>query len=112
MSAFDFNDWQRQHPFTGEPGTYQYRVMPRIVCADGFQMSVQASQTHYCNPRENACDTYGSVEVGYPSEAQPELLEYAEDADAPTKTVYGFVPVGIVNAIVNKHGGLATTGAA
>lgn len=58
-----------------------------IVCRDGFSLSVQASHTHYCSPK-NDTGPWTTVEVGYPS-APPELIqEFAEDGKRPTKTVY------------------------
>ena len=30
-------------------------MLPYVVCADGFVMSVQASGTHYCDPKANVC---------------------------------------------------------
>lgn len=78
----------------------------RITCADGASLSVQASQGHYCMPRTNIADWY-QVEVGYPSEAPTEFISYAEDPDTPTGTVYGYVPIELVVAEINKHGGIA-----
>ncbi len=37
-----------------------------VVCADGFSMSVQASETTYCNPRDNM-GPYIEAEIGFPS---------------------------------------------
>lgn len=104
--SFDFNVHQRNTPFT-TVGEFAYRVMPPLVCADGFSISVQASETHYCTPRQNNCDEYLTVEVGYPSERVDALMEYAEDPSEPTRTVYGGVPVSLVNTIVDAHGGLS-----
>lgn len=81
-------------------------LRPRIVCADGFDVSIQASNSHYCEPRENS-GPYNSVEIGYPSEEVPEWMEYAEDADNPTSTVYGWVPIEIVEVVLYQHGGIA-----
>ena len=79
----------------------------RVVCADGFSMSVQAGGTHYCSPRAVVPDDkYTTVEVGYPSAREELLMPYVEDADAPTETVYGYVPVEVVKEVVAKHGGL------
>ena len=50
---------------------------------------------------------YTTVLRGYPSVIEEELLDYAEDRLRPTKTVYGYVPVGLVEKIINKHGGIA-----
>ena len=78
----------------------------RVVCADGFSMSVQAHDGAYCNPREDGAEKYSLVEVGYPSQVEPLLMGYAEDADRPTETVYGYVPVQTVALVLAKHGGM------
>ena len=79
--------------------------VPRVECIDGFSMSVQASISHYCTPRDN-CGPWSNVEVGYPSAEEPMLLSYAEDEEEPTDTVYGYVPFDIVADVIQKHGGL------
>ena len=79
----------------------------RMLFRDGFSMSVQASEGHYCVPRVTGLGIYDAYEVGYPSEAEPLLMPYAENADDPTQMVYGFVPIGIVLDIAAKHGGIA-----
>ena len=81
---------------------------PRVVCADGFVMSVQVSQSHYCSPRINDAGYYDSVEVGYPSEWEVLLMEYAEEPEHPTETVYGWVGIDVVDAIIEKHGGFVS----
>jgi hypothetical protein len=85
------------------------RLLPKVVCADGFTMSVQASEYHYCTPRETT-DRYVSVEVGFPSE-RPEPWaaweSYCESPESPTDTVYGHVPASLVAALVELHGGVA-----
>ena len=80
--------------------------IPAIVCVDGLRMSVQASEYTYCTPRVTGADYYSHVEVGFPSEAVPELMEYAETPETPTKTVYGWVPVEVVDAVIAAHGGI------
>lgn len=78
----------------------------RVTCKDGFEMSVQASKYHYCSPRIDA-GPWDEVEVGYPSQAEATLIPYAEDKDKPTQTVYGYVPVDVVEQVIEAHGGLA-----
>ena len=75
-------------------------LSPWIVCVDGFELSVQASNTHYCSPR-TISGSYSRVEVGYPSESIPEFDEFDSDG------VYGWVPVEIVDAVLEQHGGIA-----
>ncbi len=104
-TPFDFNAYQRTQQFNQR---YGGRVMGRITCADGFSLSVQASEMHYCRPRQDDVSEYDAVEVGFPSAVEPLLLPYAERPETPTHTVYGWVPVNVVNAIVNAHGGAAS----
>ena len=77
-----------------------------IKCADGFSMSVQASESHYCSPRVTGLGFYNSYEVGWLSERDGLLMPYAEDPERPTETVYGWVPASIVATVIAKHGGV------
>lgn len=49
---------------------------------------------------------YEAVEVGGLNKEEELLMPYAEDAKKPIKTVYGYVPVEVVDAVIQKHGGL------
>ena len=80
-------------------------LRPKIVCNDGYEVSVQASENHYCKPRENKAWPYSKVELGFPNKEDELINEYAED-DEYTKTVYGWVPVDVVNKLIEKHGGI------
>ena len=87
------------------------RQKPReyVYCADGFNMSVQASKTHYCSPRVDGLSAiYRQVEIGFPSEREALLDEYAEDKDRYTETVYPWVPSQLVALIISKHGGMVS----
>jgi hypothetical protein len=79
---------------------------PRLVCADGFEMSVQAHQGAYCSPRTNSATKYVEVEVGFPNAMEPMLMEYVENEEKPTNTVYPYVPVQVVTNVIAKHGGM------
>ena len=68
-------------------------------------MSVQASRNHYCSPRRDY-GPYTEVEVGFPSKEEPLLMQFVEDPEKPTETVYGWVPMSVVLQVVAKHGGL------
>lgn len=80
----------------------------RITCKDGFSMSVQASEHNYCYPRDNfhSYSFYDEFEIGFPSEEEPLIIQYAEDRDYPTETVYGCVPDSVIQEVIEKHGGL------
>ena len=82
-------------------------VWETVHCADGFNMSVQANQRAYCNPRSNT-GPWDEVEVGYPSAYEYCLQPYAEDPNRPTETVYGYVPSKLVHSIIETHGGLVS----
>ena len=82
---------------------YCYR--PRIVCNDGFNMSVQGSAGHYCTPRKTQ-DWYTNLEIGYPSEEESLINQYAEREHEWTETVYGWVPIEIIQEVITKHGGI------
>ena len=77
-----------------------------VECADGFTMSVQAHEGAYCSPRMDNAEKYTAVEVGFPSREEPLLLDFAEDSDRPTKTVYGWVPAKVIVNVIAKHGGM------
>lgn len=82
-----------------------WKPLPRLVCGDGFSISIQANGFAYCLPRKWE-GPYTHVECGFPSEEEPDLMEWAEDPDNPTGTVYGYVPVETVKAVLEKHGGV------
>lgn len=85
-------------------------LMKRIVCEDGFNFSVQANYGAYCTPRlthrNKFTNIYIEYEIGYPSEYEQMIIEYAEDSESPTNTVYPYVPKEIIEAVIAKHGGI------
>jgi hypothetical protein len=83
----------------------RFVIRPQIICKDGFKMSVQGSEGHYCSPRETQ-DWYNEMEIGYPSAKEDDLLPFAEQDENPTETVYGYVPCEIIEKVIEKHGGI------
>jgi len=81
---------------------------PHVVCKDGFKMSVQAGQSLYSTPKD-VVDSYEEMEVGFPSEEESLLVNYCEDETNPCGTVYSFVPVNLIDKIIEKHGGIDLT---
>lgn len=89
-----------------------------LHCADGFTVSVIAGYGTYSQPswldtppRQDVEGPFTHVEVGFPSETpQPysEWEQYAETPDDPTASVYGQVPVELVRALVDSHGGITS----
>ena len=88
--------------------------LPQIVCTDVFTMSVQVGYSLYSEPKKVA-KRYSKVEIGYPSEHEPLIEEYAEcytfeELDINfTDTIYPYVPVKIVDKVLKKHGGIDIT---
>lgn len=77
-------------------------------------MSVIARSGAYCSPRDNT-GPYTAVEVGFPSDKDVLLSEYAEDRDEPFKTefgrtcvdtVYPWVPTRTLLVVIENHGGI------
>lgn len=85
------------------------KLLPRITCADGTVLSVQVGDSHYCAPRDND-GPWRRVEVGFPSKRLDGLMEWAEDPDKPTETVYGYVPIGVVAEAIDQCGGFSGGG--
>ena len=79
-------------------------------------MSVQVGYSLYSTPKKVA-KRYSAVEVGFPSDHEPLIEEYAEfipfdDEDEEpdyTDTVYPYVPVKVVDKVLKKHGGINLT---
>lgn len=86
-------------------GYHMLEQLPRIECVNGFSMSVQASRTHYCEPRGDL-GPWHSVEIGYPSARVEVLLEFAEDRERPTSTVYAGVPIEVAAMVIDENGGM------
>lgn len=103
----------------------------RIVCADGFTVSIVAGFHTGCSPTPGTEDfpddyagPYSHVEVGFPSQRpEPfgnrehphewsyyESLESDEDGNAysaPTETIYTNVPIAMAYNLIKAHGGEA-----
>jgi len=75
---------------------------PIIFCNDGFHFSMQASSTHYSEPRKNIVDFYDAVEIGFPSETE-ELLHGSLIQD---NDIFYYIKIEIVYDIIKKHGGI------
>lgn len=80
---------------------------PPIVCKDGTRLSVQASRHCYSIPRDDV-GPYTHVEVGFPSIVPPITWEqYSDSGKLETETVYGYIPVALVERFIKAHGGIA-----
>ena len=99
LEALRFHLRHPQH-YVGRSGPLR-----KVECVDGFIMSVQASENHYCTPRDNI-GPWTEVEVGFPNRIEPLLWPYAEGPGNWTDTVYPYVPIELVAAVIEVHGGM------
>jgi len=99
-----FNDWMNE----GRRSERFRYFNQRVICADGFSISIQANNGAYCHPRKDLekVDGYSSFELGFPSEKDESIMTFAEDEDRPTDTVYGYVPRDVVEKLITSHGGI------
>ena len=85
------------------------KLNKEVICKDGFTMSVQANAFAYCSPRVNNAERYTSVEVGFPSQPEPLLMQWIDGFEnSPTSTVYGYVPVERISLICAVDGGIVS----
>jgi hypothetical protein len=85
-------------------GTIEMDIRPRVKCADGFLVSIQASSINYSQPRTTGCsyEDYASFELGFPSENDELIAGLAGD----DSSVYPYVSKDIVEELLHKHGGI------
>lgn len=69
-----------------------------VKCADGTTLSVQASQWHYCTPREDK-GPYTHVEVW---QSSAPVTEFDYDEEEPS----AYVPIEQVVRFIDNHGGM------
>jgi len=129
--SFNLNEWLKDTIATEETAVKWHQMKrPRVFCKDGYSVSIQASEYHYCEPKYSQIPPknngrwliyngswflpgeffspdyipYKTVELGYPSEADELINEYG-DGDDYTNAVYAYVPVEVVEQLIEKHGG-------
>lgn len=84
-----------------------YHNLP-VICADGYQVSIQASANHYCNPTEGHRDVanYDTFELGFPSMTDECLYPYADITDVQQACVFSRVPREVIEQVLARHGGI------
>jgi hypothetical protein len=108
VTAIDLNEYLMSQRDQSDPlvrKDHSFPLAKRIECVDGFSISVQATHGAYCQPRTNIGPWY-QVECGFPSDVPTEIMDYAEQPEIPTQTVYGYVPIELVEALIAAHGGM------
>jgi hypothetical protein len=88
----------------------------RVEFNNGGKVSIQASSTHYSEPRNDE-GPYNRVEIGYPTRNTripksmlrfiEQGLNYREDGELdPYDNVYPYVPASIVRKLIQMNGGV------
>jgi len=81
--------------FLSKPEAFANKgVRYRVRCADGYNVSIQYSAEHNCE--------FDSLEIGMPSEIDPELEEF----DTGDNCVFSYVPIPVMETVVARHGGI------
>ena len=86
-------------------------IRPRVFCADGVSLSVQASEYAYCSPRQRIqrpWDFYTLVEVGYIYDKDTQPFS-PPDVWRPYRSgddeIWAYIPVPMVKEFIEAHGG-------
>lgn len=108
MNKFRFHCGDITLPNVGTiPGCANSGVRDITECVDGTTLSVQASSSHYCTPRDND-GPYTHVEVWniYATCAPYFPDNWSEKYGGGDGEPFGYVPVEEVAAFISAHGGL------
>lgn len=78
---------------------------PRVILNSGASLSIQASTSHYCLPRNNE-GPYTHYELGHPRGlGSPDLAMLKEYEDGEGSGIYAYVCKKVLDKIINRHGG-------
>ena len=95
----NLNAWLKDKNNVDEKHSWIHKT---LECNDGTTLSVQASQYHYCKPREDFADSYRKVEVWFVTATVPcAWKEYGGDENP-----YAYIPIELVEEFIDLHGGI------
>ena len=104
MSKQVDNAWIQDHLDVPIRGRSAFKsCSPRLTLANGGRISVQASATHYCSPKQNI-GPYSSVEI-YP-ELKGKAKRLLRDIPSSDNVVWGWVSIDVVVEMINQSGGV------
>jgi hypothetical protein len=83
----------------------------RFVCGNGLSFLLRAGKYLFSKPQSET-GPWESVEVAYTSRPVPELFPYEQTPRQRNsrESVYQYVPVEVVDDIIEKNGGISPTG--
>jgi len=96
---------QRMEELIEYQGFVSTTILPSIETNNGLEIAIQAGELFCCSPRDN----YGPwelVEINYINRRIEKLTAYADDAENIEDTIYRWVPVDLIDEIVEENGGI------
>lgn len=82
-------------------------LIPSVKCVDGFWISIQGHRGAWSEPSKELRNIYEYDEMEIKvSELLPERFNQYRDGDS---SIYGYVPVEMIEALLVEHGGIAET---
>lgn len=81
-------------------------IFPKIICNDGFGMSVQGHFGAYSFPRDDFADFYTNVEILIEGNGDTILNEFGRVEVYDTYTLYPYIPISYVIRCIESHGGI------
>ena len=106
MTVQDFLIQNRSQKEPAPDGWIEFAArVPSVKCVDGAVFSIQCHATAYCEPKKNvAVWTHAEVKpIGTPCH---KLAEYYEESGSG---IAAFVPMELIESIVQAHGGIENT---
>lgn len=85
-------------------GHTYYTPRERLICRDGFSLSIQGGRHAYSCPREDGV-VFSEMEIGFPSGEEILLSDYREGDRLDLDSVFPYVPVEVIIEVIKKHGG-------
>lgn len=101
--SFVILDFFKKYGRCMESMTKVTKLFPSVICKDGFEMSVQASQFHLCSPDTEEAEKnldYDTVEVYLSEDIKGDTLGHLEYG------INSHVFVEYIDEIINVHGGI------
>lgn len=107
LLAFESDTLEILQSRLSAPLTIELKTIDGILCRDGFELSVQASDFHACAPRR-LCGPYRKVEVMARRGTLPRrYLGDNDESGGDDYAIYRYVPIETVVNVIDAHGGIS-----
>ena len=110
-----FDKFNNTNDNVDEPSQKEKPMYDRVEFNNGGKVSIQASRTHYSEPRNDE-GPYTHVEIGYPTRETripKSLIRFEETSQNgqgedfnPYDTIYPYVPASVVRKLIQMNGGV------